>query len=365
MPASLGDRLERLEDRLADEGLLLADDTADLVDRLQVTMQGLDVRPQRPSAVLLLMGSAASAADTTSRAIAEELFGGPDRIVELDLGHMNDTDDLNTLVGPPPGYIGFEERRGPNTFQTSYPLDAHQTGIYYQQARFSRNMYTTGIVLHHPDLQGDAPRGQLAELILDAFRLTVPFESRDIGVTTDKLRVERPGLPKGDHVIVIYDQTYGSLRLSSRLLGDGILARVLLTAVTLAAHDLHATPHDEDLPQVCRTLQRLAHDAAQSAQTPAWAAAAPPPTDAERVQVLLPGTTGICLLHDHREMQITQVYYSPRAGLQYKGRLSTDNAWDTHLTVVPVGGVQAIPGVSALGWYDLDLGEIVPGETGE
>lgn len=256
--------------------------------------------------------------------------------------------------------IGFEERRGPNTFQTSYPLDAHQTGIYYQQARFSRNMYTTGIVLHHPDLQGDAPRGQLAELILDAFRLTVPFESRDIGVTTDKLRVERPGLPKGDHVIVIYDQTYGSLRLSSRLLGDGILARVLQTAVTLAGHDLHATPHDEDLPQVCRTLQRLAHDAAQSAQTPAWAAAAPPPTDAERVQVLLPGTTGICLLHDHREMQITQVYYSPRAGLQYKGRLSTDNAWDTHLTVVPVGGVQAIPGVSALGWYDLDLGELAP-----
>ncbi|WP_174369138.1 DEAD/DEAH box helicase [Deinococcus sp. JMULE3] len=258
---------------------------------------------------------------------------------------------------------GFEERRGPNTFQTIYPLDAHQTGISYQQARFSRNMYTTGIVLHHPDLQGDAPRGQLAELILDAFRLTVPFESRDIGVTTDKLRVERPGLPKGDQVIVIYDQTYGSLRLSSRLLGDGILARVLQTAVTLAEHDLTAGPVDGNLHLVRGTLQRLAHDAAQPAQTPAWAAATPPPTDGERVRVLMEGTKGICLLHDHREMQITQVYYSPRAGLQYKGRLSTDNAWDTHLTVVPVGGVQAIPGVSALGWYDLDLGEVVEGET--
>ncbi|MCD0155801.1 hypothetical protein IHN57_00850 [Deinococcus sp. 6GRE01] len=219
-------------------------------------------------------------------------------------------------------------------------------------------MYTTGIVLHHPDLQGDVPRGHLADLILDAFRLTVPFESRDIGVTTDKLRVERPGLPKGDQVIVIYDQTYGSLRLSSRLLGDGVLARVLQTAVTLTGHNLSATP-DEDLLQIRGTLQQLAHEAAQPAQTPAWAAAAPPPTDAERVRVLLPGTTGICLLHDHREMRVAQVYYSPRAGLQYKGRLCTDNVWETHLTVVPVGGVQAIPGVSALGWYDLDLGEIV------
>ncbi|MCD0168974.1 DEAD/DEAH box helicase [Deinococcus sp. 23YEL01] len=255
--------------------------------------------------------------------------------------------------------IGFEERRGPNTFHSAYPLDPHQTGIYYQQPRFSRNMYTTGIVLHHPDLQGDVPRGHLADLILDAFRLTVPFESREIGVTTDKLRVERPGLPKGDQVIVIYDQTYGSLRLSSRLLGSGVLARVLETAVTLAGHDLNADPVDEDLHLVRGTLQRLAREATQAAQTPAWAAAAPPPTDAERVRVLLPGTTGICLLHDHREMRVAQVYYSPRAGLQYKGRLCTDNVWETHLTVVPVGGVQAIPGVSALGWYDLDLGEIV------
>ena len=134
--------------------------------------------------------------------------------------------------------VGFEERRGPNTFHSAYPLDPHQTGIYYQQPRFSRNMYTTGVVLHHPQLQGDVPRGRLAELILDAFRLTVPFESRDIGVTTDKLRVERPGLPRGDGVVVIYDQTYGSLRLSSRLLGDGVLPRVLETAVTLAAYDL-------------------------------------------------------------------------------------------------------------------------------
>ena len=256
--------------------------------------------------------------------------------------------------------VGFDERRGPNTYHSAYPLDPHQTGIYYQQPRFSRNMYTTGIVLHHPQLQGDVPRGRLADLILDAFRLTVPFESRDIGVTTDKLRVERPGLPRGDGVVVIYDQTYGSLRLSSRLLGDGVLPRVLETAVTLAAYALEQTPDEDGLVRVHAALRQLADEATHARQTPAWAELAPPvPVDGERVRVLLEGTTGICLLHDHREMRIVQVYYSPRAGLQYKGKLCTDNAWDTHLTVVPVGGVQAIPGVSELGWYDLELGEIV------
>lgn len=256
--------------------------------------------------------------------------------------------------------IGFEERRGPNTHHCTYPLDAHQTGIYFHQGRFSRNMYTTGVVLHHAALQGDVPRARLGELLLAAFRLTVPFESRDIGVTTDKLRVERPGLPKGDGVIVIYDQTYGSLRLSSRLMGDGVLPRVLDTALSLATYDLEADPGDEGLPRILAALGHLAQAAAQPRTTPAWAAAAPPvPDDGQRVQVLVEGTRGICLLHDHREMQITQVYYSPRAGLQYKGRLSTDSVWDTSLTVVPVGGVQAIPGVSELGWYDLDLGDVV------
>ena len=111
MPLDLDERLDRLEERIAEDGLLPADDVVDLCDRLQVTMQGLDVRPQRPSAVLLLMGPATAVAEAAAGAIAEELFGGPDRIVELDLGHFNDAEDLNTLVGPPPGYIGFEERR--------------------------------------------------------------------------------------------------------------------------------------------------------------------------------------------------------------------------------------------------------------
>ncbi|WP_221091553.1 DEAD/DEAH box helicase [Deinococcus aquaedulcis] len=257
--------------------------------------------------------------------------------------------------------IGFAERRGPNTFNSPYPLDAHQTGIYYQHSRFARNFYSTGVLLHHPSLQGDVPKALVAQFVLDAFRMTVPFESRDIGVTTDKLRVERPGLLKGETVLVVYDQTYGSLRLSSKLLSEGVLSQVLDTATLLATHALDAAgaeDHD-DLSAVLRVLRSLVWAAARPGVRPVWSqdtAAAPEAGD--RVQVILEGSRGICLLHGNREMSIQQVYYSPRAGLQYKGRLATDHTWETHLTVVPVQGVQAIPGVSEMGWYDLELGEI-------
>lgn len=259
--------------------------------------------------------------------------------------------------------IGFAERRGPNTFNSLYPLDAHQTGIYYQHHRFTRNFYSTGVLLHHPALQGAAPRAQVAQFVLEAFRITVPFESRDIGVTTDKLRVERPGLNRGEAILVVYDQTYGSLRLSSKLLAQGVLAQVLETAVGLAAHALAAADDEDqaDLAAARDALRSLLDAALVPGQAPGWIQGeAPVPEAGDRVRVILEGSRGICLVHGNREMSVQQVYYSPRAGLQYKGRLATDNSWETHLTVVPVGGVQAIPGESLLGWYDLDLGEVVP-----
>jgi ATP-dependent Clp protease ATP-binding subunit ClpC len=111
MPIELGERLAGLESRLVEEGLLLPEDAEHMSERLNVTMQGLDVRPERPNTVLLLMGPAAAVADSVSIAVAEELLGGTSRIVDLDFGQFTDSEDVNTLLGPPPGYIGFEGRR--------------------------------------------------------------------------------------------------------------------------------------------------------------------------------------------------------------------------------------------------------------
>jgi ATP-dependent Clp protease ATP-binding subunit ClpC len=111
MPIDLNQRLDALESEINQSGLLTADDTGALLDRLNVTLRGLDLHPLRPAAVVLLTAEAASTADALAETLADTLFGGPDRIVNLDFSQFDGPEDVNTLVGPPPGYIGFEGRR--------------------------------------------------------------------------------------------------------------------------------------------------------------------------------------------------------------------------------------------------------------
>jgi len=111
MPLELGGRLDALERALTDDGLMLPEDADNLTDRISVTAQGLDVRPQRPNAVLLLMAEAAGTTDAIAATVAAHLFGGPERIVDIDFAQFTEDEDLNSLIGSPPGYIGFGGRR--------------------------------------------------------------------------------------------------------------------------------------------------------------------------------------------------------------------------------------------------------------
>ena len=75
-----------------------------------VTLRGLELRPQRPNAVLLLAGEAASSAEPLAELVAETLFGAAERVVTIDFGPYDDDSDVNSLLGSPPGYIGFGDR---------------------------------------------------------------------------------------------------------------------------------------------------------------------------------------------------------------------------------------------------------------
>ncbi len=79
------------------------------VNRLQVTLRGLDLRAGRPNAVLLLSGAAAEASETMAAVIAKALFGDPERVVSIDLGRMVHAEDVALLVGAPPGYVGYSD----------------------------------------------------------------------------------------------------------------------------------------------------------------------------------------------------------------------------------------------------------------
>jgi ATP-dependent Clp protease ATP-binding subunit ClpC len=109
IPLELEHRLQRLQAHVAQRALLDDDDVQALLNRLQVTMRGMDVRPARPNAIALLAGDAAANSEAIAQAIADALFGGSDRDIAIDLSRFVHPEDVTMLIGAPPGYIGYSD----------------------------------------------------------------------------------------------------------------------------------------------------------------------------------------------------------------------------------------------------------------
>ncbi len=109
MPLDLTERLEVLKKTLRRDTPLRDEEIDNLVNRLQVTMRGLDLRNTRPNAVLLLLGSMQENSRAIARALSTALFSVPDRVVSIDLSRMAQPEDINLLVGAPPGYVGYSD----------------------------------------------------------------------------------------------------------------------------------------------------------------------------------------------------------------------------------------------------------------
>ena len=130
--------------------------------------------------------------------------------------------------------IGVKERRGSNEFSTSYPIDARQTGIYFDLPRFTRNYFTTGVILTHPALNSEGVQlEQVGQLLFEAFFMVLPFERRDLNIAIDKHRSTRGNITQGSRFIALYDQTYGSLHLSGYLCDPVVLQQTLSYAIEL------------------------------------------------------------------------------------------------------------------------------------
>ncbi|HEX6263004.1 MAG TPA: AAA family ATPase, partial [Actinomycetota bacterium] len=109
VPVDLEERVSELGRRLTEAALLKEQGVDELVARLSVTMRGLDLKPTRPNAVILLADQAAETSEELAETMAEALLGDAKRVVELDFGQFDRAEDVNTLLGAPPAYIGFGE----------------------------------------------------------------------------------------------------------------------------------------------------------------------------------------------------------------------------------------------------------------
>ena len=109
MPLALETRLGDLRTVLLNQAFMSGESITQLIDRLQVTLRGLDLRTTRPNAIVLLSGDAAAGSDRLAGAIAATLYGSSERVISIDFSRMWHAEDINLLVGSPPGYVGYSD----------------------------------------------------------------------------------------------------------------------------------------------------------------------------------------------------------------------------------------------------------------
>jgi ATP-dependent Clp protease ATP-binding subunit ClpA len=84
----------------------------DVVNRLAITRDSLDARPERPDGVFLFAGPTGTGKTELALRLAQDLYGSQDALIRLDMSEYADQWSLSKLIGSGPGYIGSTEPEG-------------------------------------------------------------------------------------------------------------------------------------------------------------------------------------------------------------------------------------------------------------
>jgi len=109
-PADMPARLGRMRSEVARADLLSDEDADALVRQLRVATAGLDIRPERPNAVVIMQGEAAHNAEGLAAIVAEHLAGAAERVVSVDFSVMVHPADITRLIGAGPSYVGYGDQ---------------------------------------------------------------------------------------------------------------------------------------------------------------------------------------------------------------------------------------------------------------
>ncbi|MCL6547680.1 MAG: DEAD/DEAH box helicase [Alicyclobacillus sp.] len=263
---------------------------------------------------------------------------------------------------------GLKERRGSKEIKVEYPLSpwSEITGVHFDRKRFHRLYFTTGVVLSHPCFDADGVKmDTLASLLYEAFFMVLPFERRDVGIAVDKHRTHLPDIPSGSRFICLHDQTYGSLRLSGRLLERDVLSKVVRQMI----HLTQVWPGLEVNSPTQAALNTLLGDVSQepAVYSPGSQGLsrlrADPSAEgqASHRRIIRPGSRGIALQNENELFEVTSVFFSPKTGLTYKGFYPERVREQQQGVQVlwPVNAIGEIPGVTEFAWYDEETGDIM------
>ena len=259
--------------------------------------------------------------------------------------------------------VGFEERRGSNVHKFPYPLDgkaqngkATLHGVYFDHNKFTRNFFTTGVLILHPVLsQNGFNKSDLETLILESFLSVAPFDRTEIGCTIDRLRIDTSFASKGERFICVYDETYGSLHLSGKLMDKNILTSVLKTALK--------SSKDAKIRDILRTLLNCTQNNPEVVLNLSNTQTAPANFNTKNPKVIVPGSKGVNIRADNKVFVVEKVFYHPQDGLVYRGyyedSAQNNKSQQPCMITVPVEALTGIPGETQWGTYDFETGEVI------
>jgi DEAD/DEAH box helicase domain-containing protein len=216
--------------------------------------------------------------------------------------------------------------------------------------------------LYHPVLnQNEVDVRILSEILFEAFVLTAPFERSDVHYALDNSRlVVAPYIEENDRFIAIYDQTYGSLRLTNILMQPSILPQVFEKASMIARF----SNYGEISPQILTALEVMEEALNHKESNPTFGfddtrTMAEQNGNLERI--ILPGSKGLNLDRGNEEFLVEGVGLT-ELGLRYRGVTKSLEYLGGKAVSNPfVSQIAEIPGVSQIGLFNLDTGEIEEG----
>jgi len=251
---------------------------------------------------------------------------------------------------------GFEERRGSAKQTYKYPLSG-EINIFFDLPAFTRYYFTTGALITHPIFNEEKVEvSVIAQFLYEAFVLLIPYERQDINFGSDKFRIQIEPLKKDRKFIAIYDQVYGSLRLTSRVLEENVLNCILLKAKQIA---LSRQEIDNINQQTLDAFDVLINETDKPRNLISLGQKIIPMLGNNYIRVILPESKGLLLTVNNEEFSVERVYFSPD-GLRYEGKTihqSIENTFPPKSHPL-IDHVREIPGESEMGYYNLATGLI-------
>lgn len=130
-------RLLHLEDHLH-QRIIGQDEAVEAVaDAVRQGRAGLK-HPRRPVGSFLFLGPTGVGKTEVARALAEALFGAPDRLIRFDMSEFSQQHAVTRLIGAPPGYAGYDDagqltgavRRAPHSVLLLDEIEKAHTDVF-------------------------------------------------------------------------------------------------------------------------------------------------------------------------------------------------------------------------------------------